>query len=246
MSLEQRLSEALHSADNYEPSPDLFVRVERSVEEDRAHRRRLARNFALSGAGLIAIAFATGSTLQVGPTGRLVIPAWVLEGIATAVMIVILVILGPSIRRFGRNYVDDIFAITDETGERILRLLDVAYYLVFSGLILISIELSRWRTEIVFQSGLEEALGRIGRLMVLMGVLHAVTLLVLPIVGFIYSSLVWTDYRQSLGRNPPPPTPGADQAARVMKLILTVLAVIVALSLLGVMVLLVGGLFGFD
>jgi hypothetical protein len=245
MTLEQRLSEALHSADDYEPSPDLFARVKRSVEEDKAHRRRLARNIILSAAALLTTVFMTGSALRVSPAGLLLIPAWVMDGVATTVMFLILVFLGPSIRRFGKNYVDDIFAITGDTGERILRLLDVAYYLVFTGLILISTELARWRTEIVFQSGLEEALGRIGRLMVLMGVLHAVTLLVLPFVGFIYSSLVWADHRNRLGRNPPPPLPGAAQAARVVKVILIVLAVIVALNLLSLIPLLIGGLLGF-
>lgn len=242
MTLEQRLTDALHSADSYEPSSDLFARVKRSVEEDKAHRKRLTRNFTLSAVGLIAIAFVTGSTIRVDPTGRLLIPAWVLGSIATVVMVFILVALGPSIRRFGRNYVDNIFAITNETGDRILQLLDIAYYLVFSGLILISTELSNWSSEIIFQSGLEESLARIGRMMVLMGVLHAVTLLVLPVVGFIYSSLVWTDFRTDLGRNPPPPLPGAAQAARVMKVILIVVAVIVALTLLGLIPILIGGL----
>lgn len=244
MTLEQRLTEALRSADQYEPSPDLFARVSRSVEEDKAHRKRLARNFILSVAGLLAVAYATGSTLHVSLTGRLLIPAWVLESIATVVMILILVVLGPSIRRFGRNYVDDIFAITSETGERILRLLDIAYYLVFTGLILTSIELTNWNADIVFQSALEDSLVRIGRMMVIMGSLHAVTLIALPVVGFIYSSLVWTDYRQRLGRNPPPPLPGAAQAARVMKVTLIVVGVIVALNLLGLIPLLIGGLLG--
>ncbi len=244
MTLEQRLSEALHSADQYEPSPDLFVRVERSVEEDKSHRKRLARNFVLAAGGLIAIALATGSTLKVDSAGSLLIPAWVLGSIATVVMILILVVLGPAIRRFGRNYVDDIFSITGETGERILQLLDIAYYLVFAGLILSSTELADWSTDVVFQSGLEESLVRIGRMMVIMGILHAVTLLVLPIVGFVYSSLVWTNYRQDLGRTPPPPLAGAAQAARVMRVTLIVIGVIIALNLLGLIPLLIGGLLG--
>ncbi|HEY5889650.1 MAG TPA: hypothetical protein VIW94_02975 [Acidimicrobiia bacterium] len=242
MTLEQRLSEALHSADHYEPSPDLFSRVDRSVEEDKAHRRRLARNFTVSAVGLMAIAVATGSSIQVSPTGLLLIPAWVLESIATVVMALILVVLGPSIRRFGRDYVDDIFAITNETGERILQLLDIAYYLVFTGLIMTSIQLTNWKADVVFQSALEDSLVRIGRMMVTMGILHAVTLLVLPVVGFVYSSLVWTDYRNGLGRNPPPPLPGAAQAARVMKITLIVVGVVIALNLLGLIPVLIAGL----
>ena len=245
MTLEERLTDALHSADHYEPSPDLFSRVGRSVEEDKAHRRRLALNFMLSAGGLMAIAVATGSTIRVGSTGRLLIPAWVLEIIVTVVMSSTLVVLGPSIRRFGRNYVDDIFAITNETGERILRLLDIAYYLVFTGLILTSIELTGWNTDVVFQTALEDSLARIGQMTVTMGILHAVTLLALPVVGFVYSSLVWTDHRHGLGRNPPSPLPGAAQAARVMKITLVVVGVIIALTLLGLIPVLVAGLLGF-
>lgn len=244
MTLEQRLSEALHSADDYEASPDLFARVNRSVEEDKAHRKRLVRNFAFSVAGLIVIALATGSTIHANSRGLLLIPAWVLETIATVVMVWILAVLGPSIRRFGRNYVDDIFAITDGTGERILRLLDIAYYLVFTGLILTSIELANWNADVVFQSELENSLVRIGGMMVAMGVLHAVTLIALPVVGFVYSSLVWTDHRQGLGPNPPPPLAGAAQAARVMKVTLIILGVILVLNLLGLIPVLIGGLLG--
>ena len=40
MTLEQVLSATLHSADDYDPSPDLFAKVQRSIDEDRAHRRR--------------------------------------------------------------------------------------------------------------------------------------------------------------------------------------------------------------
>ncbi|MBI2237588.1 MAG: hypothetical protein HYU54_03565, partial [Actinobacteria bacterium] len=43
MSLEERLREVLRRTDEYEPSPDLFARVRRSIEEDAAHRRRIRR-----------------------------------------------------------------------------------------------------------------------------------------------------------------------------------------------------------
>jgi hypothetical protein len=242
VTLEQRLSEALHSADEFQPSPDLFARVGRSVEEDRAHRRRLTRNIVASIASLIALAVVTGLTVSVAATGRLVIPAWVLESVETVVMIVLVLVIGPSIRRFGRSYVDDVFAITEGTGQRILRLLDIAYYLVFAGLILTSAELANLTLDVDFGAGMEDALVRIGRMLVVMGALHAVTILTLPLIGFVYSSLVWMDYRYGLGPNPPPPSPGAAQAARIMKIILIVLAVIVALNLVSLIPALVGGL----
>lgn len=37
MSLEKRIADALHAADTFQPSPDLFTRLQRSIEEDLAH-----------------------------------------------------------------------------------------------------------------------------------------------------------------------------------------------------------------
>ena len=52
MTVEQRLRDALHRADGYAPSPDLFARVQRSIEEDRAHRRRMGKITIGIGAGV--------------------------------------------------------------------------------------------------------------------------------------------------------------------------------------------------
>lgn len=244
MSLEQRLQDALHSADSYQPSPDLFARVARSVEEDTAHRRRVMKVFLVISAAAVLLALFTGVNISTGPTGRPLISAWVLEVVETAVMIGILLALGPSIRRFGQNYVDEVFRISEGTGRRFLRLLDIAYYLVFAGVILTSAEIANLGIDVLLSVGLEESLTRIALMLLVMGALHATTLIILPGIGFIYSSLIWRGYRDGLGRGTAPPSPGAAQSARVIKIIFIVLGVIVGLQLLGLFMALIAGVLG--
>lgn len=245
MSLEKLLQDALHSADSYEPSPDLFARVARSVEEDAAHRRRVATAVLGTVASAVILALFTGAFIATGNGGRPVIPAWVLEAAESAVMLGVLLVLGPAIRRFGRNYVDDVFGITEGIGRRFLQLLDIAYYLVFAGVILVSVEVAELQKDLFLGEGLEDSLTRIAALLLAMGALHAATLLVLPAIGFVYSSLIWQGYRDRLGRDPRPPSPGAAQAARVMRIVVIVVAVIVALQLMFLFVALVLGVLGF-
>jgi hypothetical protein len=47
MTVEERLTDAFRAADQYQPSPDLFAKVTRSIEEDASHRRRV-RSMAIS------------------------------------------------------------------------------------------------------------------------------------------------------------------------------------------------------
>jgi len=46
MNVEQRLVDALRSGDQVEASPDLWTRVVHSIEEDQAHRRKVATSTA--------------------------------------------------------------------------------------------------------------------------------------------------------------------------------------------------------
>lgn len=229
MNLEQRLQQALQVADTFEPSPDLFARVERSLAEDRAHRRRLvayasATLFGMIAAILFVGAFVTRSSAATG----LLVPRWTMEVVEALVLVAITVSLGPSIRRFGRNYVDDMFRMGAGTGTRMLDLLDMAYYLIFGGIILVSVSLTNSGAAIPLQMGLHETSDRFATFLLVMGLLHAATLAVLPVVGAIFSSNTWRAHRHDLGPEAPSPSPDATRAEAIVKsgVILIVVAAI--------------------
>lgn len=232
MTLEKRLSEALHSADRFHASPDLFARVERSVAEDRAHRRRFARNVALAVLAMGLIAAFLGAVAKTNASGRLDLLRGALQVVETFVMITLIVVVGPSIRRFGLNYIADVFHASPGTGVRVLKLLDTAYYLVFSGLLLTSATFTRLELRVSLADGLEHSFDRIGRLTLVMGLLHALTLALLPIVGFVFSSIVWRARRAELGAEAPPISDGARQSERVIRIGLIGLGIAVGLFML--------------
>lgn len=110
---------------------------------------------------------------------------WILELIVTGVLIAILVILGPLIKRFGKAYAADIFRANPRTGKSYLVLMDIAYYLIFSAFILFSISFERdtgWAQEVSAEQ-LESSTLRIGGMLLLMGILHGLNVISLPIIG---------------------------------------------------------------
>lgn len=192
MTTEQRLAAALDAARRYEPSPDLYRRVVHSIEEDRAHRRRVWITVAVVAAAL-ALGTAIGVlSLRTAPwiDGRSAVDWRVMEALETGALVVLLATLGPAIRRFGRGYVDDLHSGEPGTGRRLLRLLDTAYYLTFSGYILLTTRLVAPASYRLFRLGdqIEEVAARIGGMLATMGVLHAVMLMSLPLVALVYNS----------------------------------------------------------
>lgn len=184
MSLEQRLSDAFHSADRVEPSPDLFSRVVHSIEEDRAHRRRVL-GAATAAVVMVAAVVVTGLlNLRDVPRGR-AIDRELMMVLELVTVITLTVVLGPAIRRFGRNYAEDLWPAAPRVATGLLRLLDIAYGLVFAGYILLT---TRMAGENLIDEQLADAALRIGGLLLLMGVLHALTLMALPIVALVDNS----------------------------------------------------------
>lgn len=109
---------------------------------------------------------------------------WVIELITNIVLAVIVVVLGPLIKRFGRAYAGDVFRANPRTGKSYLILMDVAYYLIFSALILFTIRFSPgtgWERSVAAQ--LQDEIVRVGGLLLLMGFLHGLNVLSLPLVG---------------------------------------------------------------
>jgi hypothetical protein len=235
VSLERLLADTLHQADDYEPSPDLFARVERSLAEDLAHRRRV-RLIAAGIVGGIAAAAALLVATTTGQNGAWLTPAWALELVTVGIQVAVMITIGPSIRRFGQIYVADCFRLSPETGARFLSLFDVAFYLLFSGRILMGIDLSASGQTVATRIEGAVYVDRLASFLLLMGVAHALTLSVLPVVGLIHGSTVRRARRMDAVFAAPPVTPAAARAERVVKLVIWSA---VALALMGGIVLFV-------
>lgn len=186
MNMEQRLIEVFQTSRPVEPTPDLFSRVVHSIEEDREHRRRVMRTTALVAASMSALVVAGALSVEDGRFGRFVHrPTMaILELIA---LVTLLVVLGPAIRRFGRGYANDLWPSGSVTPRALLQLLDVAYYLVGGGYILLSTRFE-FADDLLadrLPGQLAAASARIGGLIVGLGVLHAATFVILPLVAFV-------------------------------------------------------------
>jgi hypothetical protein len=114
---------------------------------------------------------------------------WVLELIVVGLLVAIVAVLGPLIKRFGKSYAADVFRANPRTGKSYLVLMDIAYYLIFGAYILFTIQFDRdpgW-TETVGAAQLESSVVRIGGMLLLMGLLHGLNVLTLPIIGRLFS-----------------------------------------------------------
>jgi len=187
MNVEERLVSALRAADEVEPSPDLWSRVVHSIEEDRAHRRRVITSGIAALAAVAGLLVVCVLALADGPFGRQVrLPA--MELIETAALVLLVAVLGPAIRRFGRGYAGDLWPASPVTATALLRLLDVAYLLVFSGFILMTVEFDFGPSGVVAAEQFQAAGERLGGLVLIMGLLHAATIIVLPVVALVSNS----------------------------------------------------------
>jgi hypothetical protein len=207
MSVEQLLRQTLHRADTYEVSPDLFARVQRSIEEDHVHRRRVRLAIRWAVAGALCVAAYLVAMAEV-VDGRVTWPWWSLELLTAAILITLILIVGPLIRRFGGIFAGSVFVANPSTARHFLRVLDVAYYLVFSAFVVIETQVVP-REEWLGPDGTSAHLGwlidRIGGMLLLMGVLHAITIAALPVLGVVFSSI----WRQLLSEEREPTDPPA-------------------------------------
>jgi hypothetical protein len=110
---------------------------------------------------------------------------WVLELGVTITLIAIVLVLGPLIKRFGRGYAADVFRANPRTGKSYMVLMDIAYYLIFTAYIMFTANFAPdtgWG-EAVGAAQVEGTLVRLGGMLLLMGVLHGLNVLSLPIIG---------------------------------------------------------------
>lgn len=109
---------------------------------------------------------------------------WVVELITNIVLVLILVVLGPLIKRFGRAYAGDIFRANLRTGKSYLVLMDVAYYLIFTAYILFTVTFEpprQWEESTA--AVLQHEVVRVAGMLLLMGALHGLNVLSLPLIG---------------------------------------------------------------
>lgn len=187
--VERLLADALRAgAAATTPAPDLFGRVRGSIEDDlqrRALRLRAAAVVGLCMAALASLAF--GMTVNVN--GRLLMPWWALELLTTIVLIAMALWLGPFIKRFGRAYAADVFRANPRTGKSFIVLTDIVYYLIFTAYILFTVRFTasaEWGAR-VGPEQIQWSVFKLGGILLIIGVLHGLNILVMPVLGRLFS-----------------------------------------------------------
>jgi len=187
--LETRLHDALGDAGSHtHPSPDLFARVVGSIAEDRARRRRVRTIALLWVAGVALLALLT-VTLTPKDEEGMHMPWWILEIATNVVLIGIALWLGPFIKRFGRAYAADVFHDNPQTGKSYIVLTDIVYYLIFTAYILFTIRVDApvYYLGDVHPDLVKAELVRIGGILLIIGVLHGLNLVIMPVLGRLFS-----------------------------------------------------------
>lgn len=141
---------------------------------------------------------------------------WILELITVAILIAIVAVLGPLIKRFGKAYAADVFRANPRTGKSYLVLMDFAYYMIFGAYILFSVKWepdAGWDQEVNAQQ-LQGSIARIGGMVLLMGLLHGLNVLTLPIIGRIFTLNRRLDEAPDAPLPPPIDRPERNGAAR--------------------------------
>jgi len=182
--LERLLAEALQDAGtDVTPADDLFERIRSGIEDDQIRRRRYRRLTKAAIGGLTVAAAIT--TLFITTQGELHMSWWILELITFVILAAIALILGPFIKRFGRSYAADVFRSNPSTGKSFIVLTDFAYYLIFGAYILFTTTIDRydsWGPNVGAEQ-VEHTIIRIGGILLIIGLLHGLNLLVLPVIG---------------------------------------------------------------
>lgn len=135
---------------------------------------------------------------------------WVLELVYVAAVTAAVVILGPLIKRFGRAYAADVFRANPRTGKSYLVLMDIAYYLIFGAYILFTV---KWEPDTdwgdtVNAAQMQASVVRLGGMLLLMGLLHGVNVLSLPLIGRVFTlNRQLDDDVDGRGRERPPIDP---------------------------------------
>lgn len=244
MTTEQRLRDAMQGTNGYDPAPDLFAKVQRSIQEDGLHRRRM-RRIVLGCVGFTALIVLWLAIWWDPQPDMSPLPWWSIVVVILVIQLAIVLVLGPIIRRFGKAYTSDIFRTSPGTGSRFLSLLDVAYYLVFTGIAFMAIpfaESPSWMGSDGLGVLIEEGTLRIGLLLLVMGILHATTIFVLPMIGLIFAA---NRHRTLVHQTKDEWAPEVRRAHRTVSIVLILVTAFVAIVVIPSVLLRVVGLFFF-
>jgi hypothetical protein len=203
---EERLRTALFDGTAaLDESDDLFARVRLSIEDDRRRRQQWRRRVGVVACLIGAVTAVVLATVN-RRRGELVMDWWILELMWVALMFGLALWLGPFIRRFGKSYAADVFRANPRTGKSFIVLMDVAYYLIFFAFILFTVQFEPagdWE-QTVNADQLRATAVRVGGILLIVGVLHGLNVLMLPIIGRIL-----TLNRRLDETTPPSPSPAA-------------------------------------
>lgn len=181
--LERQLRDALQATSAHvEPSPDLFTRIQEGIQTDRTRR---ARNRKLKMVCATAAFAFTAALAIIYRNGELKMEWWIFELLSAALLSAIALVLGPFIKRFGRSYAADVFRSNPSTGKSFIVLTDFAYYLIFGAYILFTTTIDRpseWSQQVSVEQ-VQIGIIRIGGILLIIGLLHGLNLIVLPVIG---------------------------------------------------------------
>ena len=137
--------------------------------------------------------------------GEIVMDWWILELVWFSGMVFLALWLGPFIRRFGKSYAADVFRANPRTGKSFIVLMDVAYYLIFFAFILFTVKFepdAGW-ADTVNAAQLQAVTIRLGGILLIVGLLHGLNVLMLPMIGRILT------LNRRLDEQSPPSSPPA-------------------------------------
>jgi hypothetical protein len=136
-------------------------------------------------AAVFSIAAATVDRQQ----GDVLMDWWILELIWFVGMVALALWLGPFIRRFGKAYAADVFRANPRTGKSFIVLMDVAYYLIFFAYIMFAVQFepaADWEST-VNANQLQASTARLGGILLIVGLLHGLNVLTLPVMGRLFT-----------------------------------------------------------
>ncbi len=114
---------------------------------------------------------------------------WILELITVGVLVAAVAAVGPLIKRFGKAYAADVFRVNPRTGKSYLVLMDFAYYMIFGAYVLFVIKWEPdkgWQREVNAEQ-LQGSVVRLGGMILIMGLLHGLNVLTLPVIGRLFT-----------------------------------------------------------
>ena len=189
MTVDRQVQEALSAGvAGVVESHDLFDRVQSSIDDDRRLRDQRTRRVLVLLCLAAAIASIAAATID-RREGDPIMDWWILELIWFAAMVATALWLGPFIRRFGKAYAADVFRANPRTGKSFIVLMDVAYYLIFFAYILFTVrfEPDKGWEQTVNANQLQACTIRFGGILLIVGLLHGLNVLTLPIMGRIFT-----------------------------------------------------------